>query len=113
MDECQLEVTRGLIEFKWFSLKELGYVETGDVEEDKKRKKACEKEANKRIKDLAAETGKIWANVHESPKGGFYSGYSRAGELASLAVLEAGRYYKLNVDLTAGYDIGTNWAECH
>lgn len=113
LDECQLEVTRDLVEFKWWSLEELGYYEVDDPKEQKKIYKACEEKAKKLTKQLENEQGRIWANVHESPKGGFFTGYCRAGELASIAVLEAGKYYKLNVDLTAGYDLGTNWSQCH
>ena len=51
--------------------------------------------------------------ILESPKGGFYIAYCRAGELASEAVSEAGQFYKLNVPLTAGYIVGRNWADCH
>ena len=112
-DECQLEVTRDLVEFKWWSLEELGYYEVDDPKEQKKIYKACEEKAKKLTKQLENEQDRIWANVHESPKGGFFTGYCRAGELASIAVLEAGKYYKLNVDLTAGYDLGTNWSQCH
>ena len=43
----------------------------------------------------------------------FYCGYTRAGELAVESVLEAGRYYKLNIDLTAGYMMGSSWSSCH
>ena len=47
------------------------------------------------------------------PKGGVFVAYSRPGELATEAVKEAGEYYKLNVELTAGYVVGKNWAMCH
>ncbi len=112
-DEAQLEVTRDLVEFKWWSLKDLGYTEVSDPKEQKAILKDCEQKAKDLVKRLEKDQGRIWANVHESPKGGFYSAYSLAGELASKAVHEAGKYYKLNVDLTAGYDVGSNWAQCH
>lgn len=58
------------------------------------------------------ETGQIWSDVMQNDKC-FYIGYHRAGELASIAVDEAGKYYKLRVPLTAGYTLGRNWAETH
>ena len=87
-DESQLEVSKSLVKFKTFPTKE-------------------ECQAFKDNQDT------IWSDIKESPKGGFYVGYSRAGELAALAVQQAGDYYKLNVPLTAGYVIGHNWKMCH
>lgn len=87
-DESQLEVSKALVKFKTFPTKE-------------------ECQAFKDNQDT------IWSDIKESPKGGFYVGYSRAGELAALAVQQAGDYYKLNVPLTAGYVIGHNWKMCH
>lgn len=45
--------------------------------------------------------------------GRYFTSYSLAGELAAEAVKEAGEYYKLNVELTAGYMFGANWRDCH
>ena len=92
MDEAQSELTKDLVKFKIF-----------DTEEE------CQEWKNK-IEDT---TGKIWGDVLHAPDGRFYTAYSRAGELASEAVTEAGEYYKLNVPLTAGYMIARNWRECH
>lgn len=105
-DEAQLEVTRDLVEFKWFSKKSLGWTSEDDDKE-------CMAKVNAWKAEEEARTGKIWANVHESPKGGWFTGYSRAGELASIAVKKAGEFYGLNVELTAGYDLGNSWASCH
>lgn len=105
-DEAQLEVTRDLVEFKWFSKESLGWTSEDDD-------KDCLAKVNQWKAEEEARTGKIWANVHESPKGGWFTAYSRAGELASLAVKKAGEYYGLNVELTAGYDLGNSWASCH
>ncbi len=58
------------------------------------------------------QTDKVWSDIGHSAKG-YYVGYCRAGELATEAVREAGQYYKLNVELTAGYMLGTDWASCH
>lgn len=87
-DESQLEVSRGLVTFKQFKTKE-------EAEEFKK-----------------SET-KIWSDIKPSKSGGFYVAYCRPGELAAQSVDEAGKYYKLNVDLTAGYMLGPNWKVCH
>lgn len=112
-DEAQLEVSRNLVEFKWFSKESLGWVQVDDEKEQKKINAECLAKANEWKHNKEQETGQIWANVHESPKGGWFTAYSRAGELASLAVIKAGEYYKLNVQLTAGYDVGSSWASCH
>lgn len=112
-DEAQLEVTRDLVHFKWFSKESLGWTQVDDPEEQKKIDKECLDKVNTWKEEEEKRTGKIWANVHESPKGGWFTAYSRAGELASIAVNKAGEYYNLNVPLTAGYDVGNSWASCH
>lgn len=112
-DEAQLEVTRDLVEFKWFSKESLGWTQVDDEKEQEKIDKECVAKVNAWKEEEEARTGKIWANVHESPKGGWFTAYSRPGELASLAVKKAGEFYNLNVELTAGYDIGNSWASCH
>jgi len=86
-DEAQLELTRDLVKFKMF---------------------ATEKEAKE-----FSEEGKIWSDVGHAKDGRFFRSWCRAGELAAEAVKEAGQYYKLNVELTAGYVIGNSWANCH
>ena len=112
-DEAQLEVSRNLVEFKWFSPESVGWKKVDDPEEQKKIDKECLAKVTEWKHNKEQETGQIWANIHESPKGGWFTAYSRAGELASLAVIKAGEYYKLNVQLTAGYDVGNSWASCH
>jgi hypothetical protein len=86
-DECQLEVSKELVTFKKF---------------------ATEEEAN----EFKPDDGKIWSEVIHNDKG-FFRGYCLAGELAAKAVKQSGEYYKLNVELTAGYNLGRNWSECH
>lgn len=112
-DEAQLEVTRDLVEFKWFSKESLGWTQVDDEKEQEKIDKECIAKVNAWKAEEEARTGKIWANVHESPKGGWFTAYSRPGELASLAVKKAGEFYNLNVELTAGYDVGNSWSSCH
>lgn len=63
-------------------------------------------------KEEEANTGKIWSDVSHSARG-YYLAYSRPGELASQAVQEAGQYYNLNVELTAGYVVGKEWSGTH
>jgi len=90
-DEAQLEVSSSLIQWR-----------VGKTKEDIVKLK----------QQLETETGKIWSDVgHIGEK--YYIGYCRAGELAVESVLEAGRYYNLNVDLTAGYMLGKDWGSCH
>lgn len=87
-DEAQLEVSKNLVKFKMFSSSE-------------------EAQAFKDTQEVT------WSDIKESPKGGYFVAYCRAGELATQSVKEAGEYYKLNVELTAGYILGRNWKECH
>jgi len=58
------------------------------------------------------DESKLWSDVIHNDKG-WYRAYNRSGELAVESVKESGEYYNLNVELTAGYIIGTNWATCH
>jgi len=112
-DEAQLEVKRSLVKFKTFPVSEwqTKNEETGKMEDSKEAKDA--KAAAAAFKAAEEEaTGKRWSDVMKGPKG-YFVGYCRAGELATEAVVEAGRYYKLNVELSAGYMLGRNWAECH
>ena len=88
MDEAQLEVKKELVQFKMFA-----------TEEEAQAFKGSE--------------SKIWSDIKPNVKGGFFVAYSRAGELASESVKEAGEYYKLNVELTAGYMVHKHWAGCH
>lgn len=96
-DEAQNEVTKSSVEFKAFKF--------ATPEDEAAAEDAC-----KAFKE--AQTDRIWSDIGHTDKM-FFVAYNRAGELAAEAVAEAGKYYKLNVDLTAGYIIGTNWATCH
>lgn len=90
-DEAQLEVHKSLVKWR--------------VSKDKE-------EIAKIKTEVETETGLKWSDIgHVGEK--YYIGYCKAGELAVESVLEASRYYNLNVDLTAGYMLGRNWAECH
>lgn len=86
-DEAQYEVRRKAVQFKKF-------------------------ETEKEAKSFVSEDGKVWSDVIHNDKG-YFRAYNRAGELAVKAVRLSGEYYKLNVELTAGYMIGTTWASCH
>jgi DNA polymerase I-like protein with 3'-5' exonuclease and polymerase domains len=85
-DEAQLEVTKDLVKFKMFK---------------------TEQEA----KDFRNNNPE-WGEVSHTDKG-YYCAYSLPGLLATQAVKEAGEYYNLNVELTAGYIVHKNWAGCH
>lgn len=97
-DEAQCEVKMSLVAFKTFKF--------GDDPDAAKAAAAAYKAQQE------AETGKRWSDVMKGPKG-YFVGYCRAGEMATEAVREAGVYYKLNVELSAGYCLGRNWAETH
>lgn len=84
-DEAQNELTRDLVKFKMFDTKE----------------------------EAQAFDEPHWSDVGSAPDGRYYRAYSIVGELAQKAVTEAGKYYNLNIDLTAGYAVGRNWKECH
>ena len=86
-DEANLEVRRSMVQWRKF---------------------ASEDEC----KAWKSEDGKIWSDPVHNERG-WFRGYCRAGELATIAVTEAGKWYKLNVELTAGYMLGRNWAETH
>lgn len=87
LDEAQLEVKRSMVTWKKFTSEE-------------------------ECKAFKSEDGKVWSDpVHNDT--GWWRGYCRAGELAVKAVKLSGEYYKLNVPLTAGYMLGTDWASCH
>lgn len=87
-DESQLEANKQSVKFKMF---------------------ATEEEAQS-FKDAS---DKLWSDIKPSPKGGFYVAYCRAGELAVEAVSQSGKDYGMVIELTAGYIVGRNWAECH
>lgn len=86
MDEAQLEVSKKLAKWKVFQ---------------------TEAEAKQFKLD-----NPTWSEIGHNNRG-WYIGYCKAGELVVKAVLESGRYYKLNVDLAADYIMGINWATCH
>lgn len=113
MDEAQIEVTQDLVEFKWFRKEDVDWKHFENEDQQEAENKRCEKIVKQWKAEEEERTGKLWSNVHESPKGGWFVCYSLPGELASQAVTKAGEFYKLNVSLTAGYDVGMNWAQCH
>jgi len=86
-DEAQAEVRKSMVQWRKFESEE-----------------AC--------KAWKSEDGKVWSDPVHTKKG-WFRGYCRAGELATIAVREAGKHYKLNVELSAGYMLGTDWASCH
>ena len=91
-DEAQIEVTKDLVKFKRFPTKE-----------------ACQEFR----KEQREQTGMVWSEEHESPKGGWFVAYSRPGELVVKAVEETTGHYKLRVPLSADYVVGVDWATCH
>jgi hypothetical protein len=86
-DEAQLEICRDQVEWKRF-----------------KDEASC--------KAFKPDDGRVWSDPVHNDKG-WFRGYVLAGELATVAVRESGQYYKLNVELSAGYMLGTSWGTCH
>lgn len=86
-DEAQLEIKKSMITWKKFNSEE-------------------------ECKAWKPDDGRVWSDPYHNDKGWFRA-YVLAGELATKAVVEAGRFYKLNVELSAGYMMGRNWSECH
>ena len=61
---------------------------------------------------VESKTGKVMSDVgHQGDK--WFVAYCRSGELAALSCEYASKYYNLNVELSGGYMIGRNWADCH
>lgn len=115
-DEAQLEVRRSMVTWKTVKINGPWEVEVTDKDGKVKMEDSPEvKEAKKLLKafrEEELEKGKVWSDIMHTDKM-YYVGYCRAGELATIAVREAGRHFKLNVELSAGYMLGTNWASCH
>lgn len=87
-DECQLEVSKKSVSFRRFFTKE-------------------------EAESFKESEVKVWSDIKESPKGGYYVGYCRVGELAVESVAQVGKDYGMNVMLTAGYILGRSWKDCH
>lgn len=92
LDEAQIEVSKELLKFKRFASKE---------------------ECQVFRKEQKENFGLIWSEEHESPKGGWFVGYCRVGELVVKAVEETTEHYKLKVPLSADYVVGSGWNNCH
>ena len=90
MDEGQWEISPSLVE-KW-------EFESEDAAKEKVGKMLTE--------------GKTCSNI-DSHGEHHVVYYSIVGDLARKAMKDAGKYYKLRVDLDADYSIGKNWADCH
>jgi DNA polymerase I-like protein with 3'-5' exonuclease and polymerase domains len=109
-DEAQNEVTRASVTFKMFKFEGPYEIENAKGKMELSESAMAAKKAAEAFK--AEQTDKVWSDIGHTDKV-FYVAYNRAGELAAKAVNDAGKYYKLKVELTAGYIIGTNWASCH
>jgi len=101
LDEAQIEVTNDLIIKKFFPVNKWEY----------KDGKPFSSMVLQQIKDFCAENVG-WSTPHQTSDG-YELSYSIVGDLALQAVAEAGKYYKLNVPLTAEYAIGSNWSQTH
>lgn len=90
-DEAQMEVSKQSVKFIRF----------GTEEEAKEYK---QREMNE---------GRVWTDIQESPKGGYFLGYCEAGNIISRVVEQVSKDFKLNVPLEAGYVMGRSWKDCH
>jgi hypothetical protein len=90
-DEQQTEDLKENVKFKLFPTKEDAISWKSHVE----------KTSNKLLSDVG----------HKGDK--YFVAYCRSGELAALSCKYASQYYNLNVELSGGYMIGQNWADCH
>lgn len=87
------------------------YHDEGQIQVHKSLVKEFTFDSKEEAENFSIEN-RIISGVHERD-GKFTCGFSPVGELASLACKKASDYYKLNVELSADYDIGRNWKECH
>lgn len=101
-DECQIELTKDLLETRLFPVTEWEYDKKGNP---------FSSMVLQQIKDFCAENP-AWSTPHQTSEG-YELSYSIVGALALQAVGQAGVYYKLNVPLTAEYEVGANWSQCH
>lgn len=101
-DEAQLEVRKELVKIKTFPF------EKGNKESEKQAKE----QAQLFKQQQEDKTGLRFSDLGHTDSS-YYVGYCLAGDLATKAVKLAGEYYKLRVDLTAGYALGRNWGQCH
>jgi hypothetical protein len=106
-DESQLELSRQLVKLKVFPIPK-----SNKEEEQKLFTKETEKAISCWKKEQETLTGLVFSDIGHN-RDCFYVGYCRAGELAVKAVNDAGKYYNLNIDLTAGYMLGNSWKTCH
>lgn len=67
-DEAQLEVSRNLVEFKWFSPESLGWKKVDDPEEQKKIDKECLAKVEEWKHNKEKETGQIGLTFMNLPK---------------------------------------------
>jgi DNA polymerase I-like protein with 3'-5' exonuclease and polymerase domains len=106
-DEAQMEVHKSLIKWKFVQIKGPWEVEVDGKMEPSPEVKAAEAE----LKAFKAENPG-WSEIGHSDKA-CYIGYTAAGTLIQESVVEASRFYNLNVTLAADYILGRNWRECH
>lgn len=92
LDEAQLEANKDSVDFRRFT-------DTAQAQAFKDER--------------LANYGEIWSDIKNSPKGGVYVAYCKAGQLAVESVNQSGKDYGMVIDLTAGYMVEKSWAGCH
>ena len=104
-----MEVNKSSVKFKMFS-----DVMVAHIEDAKEKKAALVAMAQNFKQEMLEKHGQLWSDIADSPKGGVFVAYCRAGELAALSVKESGYYFGMrDVELSAGYIVGRNWRDCH
>lgn len=111
-DESNGEVSRSEVTMKTFKIRpytdEVHALPNGKTKTD-------EELAHEEAKALALaykDSQCNWSEVGHTATH-YYTGYCLTGALAVESVRESGEYYKLNVPLSAGYNLGRTWAGVH
>ena len=90
-DELQLEDWKQNFKFKFFSTED----------------EAVE------WKGVQDASGDFWSDVGKAKDGRYYVAYNAGAAIARQSMLDAGSYYNLSVETTAGYICGKSWKDCH
>lgn len=111
-DESNGEVSKSEVTMKTFKIRpwsdEVHNLPNGKTQTDKELAHEEAEALAKAYKDSQENYSEVGhTDTH------YYTGYCLAGVLAVESVKEAGEYYKLNVPLSAGYNLGRHWGMVH
>lgn len=62
---------------------------------------------------VAYDDGLLWSKPRKVSENKVVRYYHPIGEIALQSLLEAGKFYKMSLDITGEYMVGRNWAETH